>query len=136
MLGVKMPAHEVFVPIDYSHDLGDNLDVLMNKLLEKYPQLTDWWLYEHLKSSHTKNATDYLLSNFIRTFVDEPKQHITMNLGDIFEKDYYFEFEPRKNYETGKVAHKLPRGTNEPLRFTIEEMYLLDIRQRCDTFGL
>ena len=34
MLGVKMPAHEVFVP-------GDNLDVLMNKLLEKYPQLTD-----------------------------------------------------------------------------------------------
>ena len=48
-----------------------------------------------------------------------------MNLGDIFEKDYYFEFEPRKNYETGKVAHKLPRGTNEPLRFTIEEMYLL-----------
>lgn len=41
MLGVKMPAHEVFVPIDYSHDLGDNLNVLMNKLLEKYPQLTD-----------------------------------------------------------------------------------------------
>ena len=36
-----MPAHEVFVPIDYSIDLGDNLDVLMNKLLEKYPQLTD-----------------------------------------------------------------------------------------------
>ena len=31
-----------------------------------------------------------------------------MNLGDTFEKDYYFEFEPRKNYETGKVAHKLP----------------------------
>lgn len=41
MLGVKMPAHEVFVPVDYSRDLGDNLDVLMNKLLEKYPQLTD-----------------------------------------------------------------------------------------------
>ncbi len=41
MLGVKMPAHEVFVPVDYSHDLGDNLDVLMSKLLEKYPQLTD-----------------------------------------------------------------------------------------------
>ncbi len=40
MLGVKIPAHEVFVPIDYSIDLGDNLDVLMNKLLEKYPQLT------------------------------------------------------------------------------------------------
>jgi hypothetical protein len=41
MLVVKMPAHEVFVPIDYSHDLGDNLNVLMDKLLEKYPQLTD-----------------------------------------------------------------------------------------------
>ena len=41
MLGVKMPAHDVFVPIDYSHDLGDNLNVLMDKLLEKYPQLTD-----------------------------------------------------------------------------------------------
>ena len=48
-----------------------------------------------------------------------------MNLGDIFEKDYYFEFEPRMNYETGKAAHKLPRGTNEPIRFTLEEMYLL-----------
>ena len=41
MLGVKMPAHEVFVPVDYSRDLGDNLDVLMNKLLDKYPQLSD-----------------------------------------------------------------------------------------------
>ena len=41
MLGVKIPAHEVFVTIDYSHDLGDNLNVLMDKLLEKYPQLTD-----------------------------------------------------------------------------------------------
>ena len=41
MLGVKMPAHEVVVPIDYTHDLSDNLDMLMNKLLEKYPQLTD-----------------------------------------------------------------------------------------------
>lgn len=41
MLGVKMPTHEVFVPVDYSIDLCDNLDVLMNKLLEKYPQLSD-----------------------------------------------------------------------------------------------
>lgn len=56
-----------------------------------------------------------------------------MNLGDIFEKDYYFEFEPRKNYETGRVAHKLPRGTNEPLRLTIEEMYLL--RQFFKEYG-
>ena len=36
-----MPAHEVFVPIDYSHDLADNLYVLIDNLLEKYPQLTD-----------------------------------------------------------------------------------------------
>lgn len=36
-----MPVHEVFVSVDYSCDLGDNLDVLMNKLLEKYPQLSD-----------------------------------------------------------------------------------------------
>ena len=56
-----------------------------------------------------------------------------MNLGDTFEKDYYFEFEPKKNYETGKVAHKLPQGTNEPLRFTIEEMYLL--RQFFKEYG-
>ena len=41
ILGVKMPAHEVFVSVDYSRDLGDNLDVLMNKLLDKYPQLSD-----------------------------------------------------------------------------------------------
>lgn len=41
MLGVKMPAHEVFVSVDYSRDLGDNLDVLMDKLLDKYPHLTD-----------------------------------------------------------------------------------------------
>jgi len=56
-----------------------------------------------------------------------------MNLGDIFEKDYYFEFEPRMNYETGKAAHKLPRGTNEPIRFTLEEMYLL--RQFFKVYG-
>jgi hypothetical protein len=41
MLGVKTDGHEVFVPIDYSQDLGDNLDVLMNKLLDKYPQLSE-----------------------------------------------------------------------------------------------
>ena len=35
ILGVKMPVHKVFVSVDYSRDLGDNLDVLMmNKLLE------------------------------------------------------------------------------------------------------
>ena len=41
MLGVKTDGHEVFVPIDYSQDLGDNLDVLMNKLPDKYPQLSE-----------------------------------------------------------------------------------------------
>ena len=41
MLGVKMPEHEVFVPIDYTQDLGDNLDVLLNSLLDKYPQLSE-----------------------------------------------------------------------------------------------
>ena len=41
MLGVKMPAHEVFVSVDYSLNLGDNLNVLMNKLLVRYPQLAD-----------------------------------------------------------------------------------------------
>jgi hypothetical protein len=39
--GVKMPTHEISVPIDYSQDLGDNLDMLMNRLLDKYPQLSD-----------------------------------------------------------------------------------------------
>lgn len=56
-----------------------------------------------------------------------------MNIADIFEKDYYFEFEPRMNYETGKAAHKLPQGTNEPIRFTLEEMYLL--RQFFEEYG-
>lgn len=40
-LGVKTDGHEVFVPIDYTQDLGDNLEVLKNKLLDKYPQLSD-----------------------------------------------------------------------------------------------
>ena len=29
------------------------------------------------------------------------------------------------NYEICKVAHKVPTGTDEPLRFNLEEMYLL-----------
>lgn len=41
MLGVKMPTHEISVPIDYSQDFGDNLVMLMNRLLNKYPQLSD-----------------------------------------------------------------------------------------------
>ena len=41
MIGVKMPAHEVFVTVDYNQNLGDNLHRLMNKLLEVYPQLTN-----------------------------------------------------------------------------------------------
>ena len=41
MIGVEMPAHEVFVTVDYNQNLGDNLHRLMNKLLEVYPQLTN-----------------------------------------------------------------------------------------------
>lgn len=40
-VGVRMPAHEVFIPVDYNLDMGDNLDRLMDKLLEQYPQLTE-----------------------------------------------------------------------------------------------
>ena len=47
-----------------------------------------------------------------------------MNLGDIFEKDYNFKIEQRKNYETGKVGDMVPRENNETHRFTIEEMSL------------
>ena len=41
MIGVEMPAHEVFVTVDYNQNPGDNLHRLMNKLLEEYPQLTN-----------------------------------------------------------------------------------------------
>lgn len=41
VIAVRMPAREVIVPVDYNLDLGDNLERLMNKLLEMYPQLTE-----------------------------------------------------------------------------------------------
>lgn len=40
VISVNAPDYSVSVKADYSIDLGDNLDVLLNKLLEKYPQLT------------------------------------------------------------------------------------------------
>lgn len=39
VFGVKMPASEVFIPVDYQINLFDNLANLQDKLLEKYPQL-------------------------------------------------------------------------------------------------
>ena len=41
MLGVKMPAHEVFVSVDYSLKLGDNLKVMIKKLMVMYQQHAD-----------------------------------------------------------------------------------------------
>ena len=40
VIAVNTPDYSVSVKADYSVDLGDNLDVLLNKLLEKYPKLT------------------------------------------------------------------------------------------------
>lgn len=40
VISVETPEYTTSVKADYSIDLGDNLDVLLNKLLEKYPQLT------------------------------------------------------------------------------------------------
>lgn len=39
VIGVKMSASEVFIPVDYQINLFDNLANLQDKLLEKYPQL-------------------------------------------------------------------------------------------------
>lgn len=40
IISVDTPEYSTSVKADYSIDLGDNLDVLLNKLLEKYPKLT------------------------------------------------------------------------------------------------
>lgn len=40
VISVNTPDYSTSVKADYSIDLGDNLDVLLNKLLEKYLQLT------------------------------------------------------------------------------------------------
>lgn len=40
VISVDTPEYTMSVKADYTIDLGDNLDVLLNKLLEKYPQLT------------------------------------------------------------------------------------------------
>ncbi len=41
LLCVKMPATEVFIPVDYNLDFSDNANILMEKLLQKYPELQD-----------------------------------------------------------------------------------------------
>ncbi len=38
---IDTPDYKASTKADYSLDLGDNLDVLMNKLLDRYPQLTE-----------------------------------------------------------------------------------------------
>lgn len=40
-----MTTYEVFVHIDYLHDLDDNLGVLINTLLDKYRQFIDLSMY-------------------------------------------------------------------------------------------
>lgn len=37
---IDTPDYNASMKTDYMFDLGDNLDTLLNKLLEKYPQLT------------------------------------------------------------------------------------------------
>ena len=39
VIGVNMPASEVFIPVDYQINLFDNLANLQDKLREKYPEL-------------------------------------------------------------------------------------------------
>ena len=41
LLCVKMPYAEVFIPVDYELDFSDNAHILMEKLLQKYPELSD-----------------------------------------------------------------------------------------------
>lgn len=41
VISVNMPEGEVFINVDYTLDLIDNLDNLMEKLLDKYPHLED-----------------------------------------------------------------------------------------------
>lgn len=37
---IDTPDYKASMKADYTFDLGDNLDILLNKLLEKYPQLS------------------------------------------------------------------------------------------------
>ena len=41
LLCVKMPTTEVFIPVDYRLDFSDNANLLMEKLLQKYPELQE-----------------------------------------------------------------------------------------------
>lgn len=37
---VDVPGYKASISVDYDKDMCDNLDVLMDKLLDKYPELT------------------------------------------------------------------------------------------------
>jgi len=41
LLCVKMPSAEVFISVDYGLDFSDNANILMEKLLQNYPELSD-----------------------------------------------------------------------------------------------
>ena len=41
LLCVKMPTTEVFIPVDYRLDFSDNANLLMEKLLQNYPELQE-----------------------------------------------------------------------------------------------
>jgi hypothetical protein len=36
-----MPTTEVFIPVDYRLDFSDNANLLMEKLLQNYPELQE-----------------------------------------------------------------------------------------------
>lgn len=41
VMGVRVKDSEIFVPVNYQMNLFDNMAVLMDKLLDQYPQLSD-----------------------------------------------------------------------------------------------
>ena len=41
ILSVKMPASEVFIPVDYRLDFSENANLLMENLLQRYPELRE-----------------------------------------------------------------------------------------------
>ena len=40
-MSVSVDGSGIFVPVDYQMNLYDNMAVLIDKLLDKYPQLSD-----------------------------------------------------------------------------------------------
>ena len=41
VMSVSVNGSDIFVPVDYQMNLYDNMAVLIDKLLDKYPQLSD-----------------------------------------------------------------------------------------------